>query len=147
MALKPLRKMDDGSVVVQFHWLKSHTLKSTTTFEGVDMNDRMLQAGLEDNSAWGDVLMHRKSGLPIETGQTFILKGNGPLLAPSFELLQLSWDLSRIVAISGAAEPVDLSDVESDDEDIDEDNFDWVQQWAGRIREDEKPQYGAKSPS
>lgn len=70
----------------------------------------MKNAGLEDNSAWGDILAHGKDGLPLRTGQTFILRADKdrPELAPSFELLKLSWDMLRIIAISGAAEPKEL---------------------------------------
>jgi hypothetical protein len=34
LALKPLRQLDDGSVVVQLHWLKRHQIQPTTEFEG-----------------------------------------------------------------------------------------------------------------
>ncbi|EHK43757.1 hypothetical protein TRIATDRAFT_86854 [Trichoderma atroviride IMI 206040] len=106
LALKPLRQLDDGSVVVQFHWLKRHQIKPTTKFEG-SVNDFVKNAGLEDNSAWGDIMAYTKGGLPLRTGQTFTLKADKdrPELVPSFELLKLSWDMLRIIAISGAAEP------------------------------------------
>jgi hypothetical protein len=116
MALKPLRELDDGSVVVQFHWLKQHNVSAKTCFGdgGIDINNYMQKLGLEDNTAWGDIYAHRRSGLPIETGQTFILKADKPELVPSFELLELSWNLLRIIAISGAAEPQDLLDHDQD---------------------------------
>ncbi|KAM0456824.1 hypothetical protein ACHAPV_007115 [Trichoderma viride] len=109
LALKPLRQLDDGSVVVQFHWLKRHQIKPTTQFEG-NFNDLMKKAGLEDNSAWGDILAYGKDGMPLRTGQIFTLKADkdNPELVPSFELLKLSWDMLRIIAISGAAEPKEL---------------------------------------
>ncbi|KAM0510952.1 hypothetical protein ACHAPE_010383 [Trichoderma viride] len=106
LALKPLRQLEDGSVVVQLHWLKRHQIQPTTKFEG-SVNDFMKNAGLEDNSAWGDILAYGKDGLPFRTGQTFTLRADKdrPELVPSFELLKLSWDMLRIIAISGAAEP------------------------------------------
>lgn len=107
MALKPLRQLHDGSVVVQFHWLKRHQIKLTTEFKG-STNDFMQNAGLEDNSAWGEILAHKESGLPLTTGQVFTLKADKAELVPSFELLKLSWDMLRIIAISGAAEPKEL---------------------------------------
>lgn len=109
LALKPLRQLDDGSVVVQFHWLKCHQIKPTTQFDG-NFNDFMKKAGLEDNSAWGDILAYGKDGMPLRTGQIFTLKADkdNPELVPSFELLKLSWDMLRIIAISGAAEPKEL---------------------------------------
>lgn len=74
------------------------------------MNDFMKNAGLEDNSAWGDILAYGKDGVPLRTGQIFTLKADKdkPELAPSFELLKLSWEMLRIIAISGAAEPKTL---------------------------------------
>ncbi|UKZ67000.1 uncharacterized protein TrAtP1_008164 [Trichoderma atroviride] len=52
-------------------------------------------------------MAYTKGGLPLRTGQTFTLKADKdrPELVPSFELLKLSWDMLRIIAISGAAEP------------------------------------------
>lgn len=70
MAMKPLRKTDDGSVVVQFHWLKRHHVAPSDTLRGINMDEWIRRAGLADNSAWGDNI----SGLPVETGQTFVLQ-------------------------------------------------------------------------
>lgn len=132
MALKPLRQLDDGSVVVQFHWLKRHQLRSTTKFGG-NFDDFMQKAGLEDNAAWGDILAHRKSGLPLKTGQIFTLRApaDKPEWIPSFELLKLSWDMSRIIAISGAAEPKELW--KNDDRDDDADT--WASEVSFRLRD------------
>ncbi|KAL7923248.1 hypothetical protein ACQKWADRAFT_290374 [Trichoderma austrokoningii] len=107
LALKPLRQLADGSVIVQLHWLKRHQIKSTATWEGT-IDELMQRAGLEDNSAWGEMLAYKKDGLPLKTGQIFTLKADKPELVPSFELLKLSWDMLRIIAISGAAEPKEL---------------------------------------
>lgn len=73
------------------------------------MDNILATAGLSDNTAWGEEgLARRESGLRIETGQTFVLKTDDPENLPSFELLQLSWDLLRIAAICGAAESDDM---------------------------------------
>jgi hypothetical protein len=106
MALKPLRKTEDGSVVVQFHWLKRHEFEPSASLRGANIDEWMQRAGLADNSAWGSNI----SGLPVETGQTFVLRAKDPAHVPSFELLQMSWDLRRIVAISGATNLRNLSD-------------------------------------
>lgn len=108
MALKPLRKIDDKSILVQIHWLKHHPMKCSNIFHGT-MDGWLRKVGLENNSTWGNITSHRWSGIPTETGQTFILKAENPEHVPNFELLKLSWDLLRITAISGAAEPQDLS--------------------------------------
>lgn len=101
-ALKPPRKTEDGGVVVQFHWLKANGLKPHRPLRGgLSFSDILSEAGLSDNDAWGDKLAHRKSGLPLQTGQTFVLGAKYPEQAPSFELLQLSWDLLRVAAICG----------------------------------------------
>lgn len=162
MALKPLRKLDDGSIVVQFHWLKTPGLKLATRLpmDNLDMDRWMHSANLEDNSSWGDMRIHRWSGIPIETGQTFILRATDPSLIPNFELLQLSWDLLRMIAICGAAEPEDLLDDNgSSSEDFgaeafetnvsvwNEDNYVQLRHWAGDIESNEELEHDANSTS
>ncbi|KAH6608934.1 hypothetical protein Trco_002280 [Trichoderma cornu-damae] len=107
MALKPLRKTDNGAVVVQFHWLKRSGLPGSPQLfsnDEVDIDALFEAAGLEDNTAWGETLCGRNGGFLIETGQTFTLQARDPSHTPNFELLQLSWELLRIVAISGIVE-------------------------------------------
>lgn len=150
MALKPLRKKDDGSVVVQLHWLKRHYVTPSTSLQGVDMDEWMQRAGLADNSTWGT----NTSGIPIETGQTFVLGANDPAHIPNFELLQLSWDLLRIMAISGVATLEDWSDYGGSDGDIyheaesgiwNEDDYARMQSWASNIQTDEELKNNAES--
>lgn len=76
----------------------------------------MSEAGLSDNRAWGGCFVHRRSGLPLETGQTFVFGTKIPERAPSFELLQLSWHLLRVAAICGAAQAVELGIDDGDDD-------------------------------
>lgn len=137
LALKPLRNTDSGAVVVQFHWLKVNRLKPHMPLEKpnevLPFSGILSKAGLSDNGTWGDKLAHRKSGLPLQTGQTFVLGAKDPERAPSFELLQLSWDLLRVGAISGAAGPLEL------DNDDDTDNsgvgyWDWEENELGQWR-------------
>ena len=120
IALKPLRVEENGAVVVQFHSLKESKLKPRTFLEkpldNLSFGDILLKAGLEDNRDWGGMSAHRKSGIRLETGQTFVLGAKNPDRAPSFELLKLSWNLLQVAAICGAAEPEELTGEEEDDD-------------------------------
>lgn len=152
IAIKPLRKLDDKSIIVQFHYLKSHNQRSPTIMQSGTMDAWLSKMRLENNSAWGnEITIHRQSGIPLETGQTFVIKADNPNHLPNFELLKLSWDMLRIIAISGAAEPQDLSNDDcSGDGDVDlriehesnvsiwnEDNYAELRRWAGKVENDE----------
>ena len=115
-ALKPLRQSQDG-IVVQWYWLKGAVLKPRVHIR--PDQDILLQAGLTDQN-WGERLAHRKSGVPIWTGQTFILRAENPEDLPSWDLLQMQWDLLRVAAICGAADVTD-DYYDLDDEDCAED--------------------------
>ncbi|KAM0426986.1 hypothetical protein ACHAPT_007884 [Fusarium lateritium] len=113
LAFKPLEVSETG-IRVQFHWLKRSPFKPKSVLTGVDIHD---QAGLDD-SQWGhELFFHRKSGMPLETGQVFHISAQNPADIPSFELLQLSWDLLRVAAISGAGEASEEDYWDSDDDD------------------------------
>ncbi|KAK0656338.1 hypothetical protein B0T16DRAFT_34368 [Cercophora newfieldiana] len=101
LALKPLRETPEG-IVVQWHWLKRSVLKPNMYIRS-DM-DVLLQAGVTDQR-WGDTLAHRESGVRIQTGQTFILQRHKHM--PSWELLEMQWDLLRVAALCGAADVMD----------------------------------------
>ncbi|CAK7273591.1 hypothetical protein SEPCBS119000_005739 [Sporothrix epigloea] len=67
-----------------------------------------LCGGGTDFESWGrPPVAHRKSGLPLETGQIFTIRAENPEDLPSFDLLEMQWDLLRIAAMSGAAEAQD----------------------------------------
>ncbi|KAL2173476.1 uncharacterized protein P884DRAFT_264956 [Thermothelomyces heterothallicus CBS 202.75] len=101
-ALKPLRQTPEG-IVVQWHWLKESILKPLVHIRPND--DILLQAGVTDQN-WGKGLIaHRESGVRIQTGQTFLLRRHEEM--PSWELLELHWDLLRVAAICGAADVTD----------------------------------------
>ncbi|KAK3945642.1 hypothetical protein QBC46DRAFT_371261 [Diplogelasinospora grovesii] len=102
-ALKPLRQTRN-EIVVQWHWLKKAILKPRGEIR--EDQDILVQAGLVDQS-WGANLEHRRSGVPIQTGQTFIIRAENPEDLPSFELLELQWNLLRVAAICGAADATD----------------------------------------
>ena len=103
-ALKPLRQTRN-EIVLQWHWLRYGILKPRTMIK--EDQDLLVQAGLTDQVSWGTNLAHRKSGVRIQTGQTFVIRAENPEDLPSFELLELQWDLLRVAAICGAAEATD----------------------------------------
>jgi len=103
-ALKPLRCPDDNSIVVQWHWLKTATLKPWDRAPCHEPTASILErAGLTDKN-WGERLAHRESGIPIRTGQIFTIRAENPEDLPSWDLLELSWNLLRVAAICGAAD-------------------------------------------
>ncbi|KAL7933260.1 hypothetical protein V8C35DRAFT_305353 [Trichoderma chlorosporum] len=113
MALKPLGTNKDGSVQVQLHWLRTSTLKPTQIFDDLTTIRQVINSSdIGDNKYWGRIEAHRPSGLPLKTGQTFKLRADDSNEVPNIELLQLSWDLLRVVAICGAAELFDWWDIE-----------------------------------
>ncbi|KAL2756661.1 hypothetical protein ACRALDRAFT_2026691 [Sodiomyces alcalophilus JCM 7366] len=127
-ALRPLRQTRN-EIVVQFHWLRKTPLKPRTDIMGEQ--DILGQAGLTDHQSWGVNLAHRRSGFPIQTGQTFIIRAENPEDLPSFELLDLQWNLLRVAAISGAAEATD-EDYETDDDEAEAALDLWSQTMYGR---------------
>ncbi|PKK40956.1 hypothetical protein CI102_15192, partial [Trichoderma harzianum] len=164
MALKPLRKLDDGTVQVQLHWLKTSELKPTQVFnKNMKIQNAVDSAGIGENQSWGTITAHRQSGLPLQTGQVFNLTAKIPDHIPNMEFLQLSWDLLRVAAICGAAEPSDLSDFDDDDDDNGyevetssamyyDDNYAEMSRWAREVENEEEedreehPSYNEKSP-
>ncbi|KAK3938474.1 hypothetical protein QBC46DRAFT_440494 [Diplogelasinospora grovesii] len=95
-ALKPLRETPEGIV-------KAILKPAVWIFPDQDI---LLQAGLTDQN-WGDSLAHRRSGVTIRTGQTFLLRADNPEDKPSWELLEMQWNLLRVAAICGAADVTD----------------------------------------
>ncbi|KAL6787767.1 hypothetical protein J3E68DRAFT_445048 [Trichoderma sp. SZMC 28012] len=108
LALKPLAKMEDGSVIVQLFWLKGTTLQPQDFLfkrhDSASFEDILKRAGLENNEEWGPSLAFRKDGQRLQSGQLFVLKANPDvgIEAPDFKHLQIMWDLTRVAAICGA---------------------------------------------
>ncbi|CAK7564432.1 MAG: hypothetical protein SEPTF4163_002323, partial [Sporothrix epigloea] len=72
----------------------------------------------DDLETWGpQPVAHRKSGLPLRTGQIFTIRAENPEDLPSFELLDMQWNLLRVAAMSGAAEAEDAPPEEEDEDD------------------------------
>jgi len=118
-ALKPLKPLgqDNNSIVVQWHWLKPTMFKPKDRTCRYDSTATILEkAGLMDKN-WGTRLAHRESGVPIRTGQIFTIRADNPEDLPSWDLLELSWNLLRVAAICGAADVPDEYWDESDDDD------------------------------
>lgn len=111
MALKPIGETENG-VVVQFYWLREGNYKPNSV--GADFATFTTQSGINQGKCWGYNIAHRRSGLKLDTGQTFTLESDNPAHRPNFQLLKISWDLRRVAAICGAA--VGESWEESDDE-------------------------------
>ncbi|CAK7228553.1 hypothetical protein SBRCBS47491_006944 [Sporothrix bragantina] len=121
-ALKPLSVSAPGQqpeLVVQFHWLKRHrTRPAPKDLHEYDTAITAMSGGDTDILRWGAPLVaHRRSGVRIQTGQLFTIRADTPEQLPSFELLQLQWDMMRISAMCGAA---DVYDDEYNDDDSDE---------------------------
>ncbi|SPQ17588.1 fee270ed-584f-4a31-8c5c-59839a31ac0b [Thermothielavioides terrestris] len=114
-ALKPLRHTPN-EVVVQWHWLKRSALLPRTEI-GQAQDAFLALAGLNDMT-WGLCLAHRRSGVPIQTGQTFVIRAEKPEDLPSFELLEVQWNLLRVAAICGAANVIDASYYDLDDDEV-----------------------------
>ncbi len=73
--------------------------------------------GTTGTMAWGSGLAHRESGVPIDNGQTFVIRAEKPEDLPSFEMLELQWNLLRIAAICGVADAPDENNKDLDDYD------------------------------
>jgi hypothetical protein len=84
---------------LQFHWLKRSGLKPWTSVG----DDFLQEAGLAGDAGviWG------QGELLINSGEIFTVSAQDSDHLPSFELLQLQWDLHRVAAICGAAEVTD----------------------------------------
>ncbi len=105
-ALKPLFQTQ-STITVQFHWLRRTWLLPETEIEV--SGDRLVDflSSRIPPETWGSCLAHRASGVPIRTGQTFVIRAEHPEDLPSFDLLELQWNLLRVAAICGVANDPD----------------------------------------
>ncbi|PKK44981.1 hypothetical protein CI102_9787, partial [Trichoderma harzianum] len=87
MALKPIGETENG-VVVQFHWLREGNYKRNSV--GADFATFTTQSGIDQGKSWGYNIAHRRSGLKLDTGQTFTLESDNPAHRPNFQLLKIS---------------------------------------------------------
>ncbi|KAG7290736.1 hypothetical protein NEMBOFW57_000739 [Staphylotrichum longicolle] len=115
LALKPLRQ-SPNEIVVQWHWLKKSSFLPRTEIS--QAQDTFLHHARLNDVTWGSCLAHRRSGVPIQTGQTFVIRAEKPEDLPSFELLEMQWNLLRVAAICGAADVSDASYYNLDDDQV-----------------------------
>ena len=114
-AFKPLSHTSN-TITLQFHWLRRTNLFPSTIIE-VSGETLLDSTGLRiPTKTWGSCLAHRASGVPIRTGQTFVIRADNANELPSFELLELQWNLLRVAAICGAADVEDELDSDVDDD-------------------------------
>ena len=107
-AFKPLSQTPT-TITLQFHWLRRTNLLPSTLVEA--SGEAILNGLRMSPETWGlGNLAHRASGMPLKTGQTFVIRAENAEDLPSFELLELQWNLHRIAAICGAADLADLLD-------------------------------------
>ncbi|KAF4461919.1 hypothetical protein FALBO_11283 [Fusarium albosuccineum] len=103
-AFKPLRQVGN-TIVIQFHWLKQSELKPDSSINSGFMEETGL-AG-ESGARWGKGFVLHESGHSVKTGQIFTITAKNQDDLPSFDLLQLQWDLHRVAAMCGAANVTD----------------------------------------
>lgn len=114
-AFKPLSHTST-TITLQFHWLRRAKLSPSTIIE-ISGEAFLDSTGLRiPPKTWGACLAHRASGVPIRTGQTFVIRADNANDLPSFELLELQWNLLRVAAICGAAEVEDELDSDVGDD-------------------------------
>lgn len=78
-------------------------------------------------------IAHRKSGIPLRTGQVFTFKAKTPEERPSFDLLLLQWNLVQVAAMSGAA---DVYEAGNPDYTLDEgDGAAYTEDWIDRLED------------
>ncbi|GIK07724.1 hypothetical protein Aspvir_003391 [Aspergillus viridinutans] len=107
-AFKPLRVSSDSrEMECEFHWLP-HKPHGPT--DKVDLSRRPSSTTGLDQS--GGRFSYTFEGCRIQSGRPFVLKTSNPVThpLPSFTLLQMSWKLTQIVALSAAAEDPDPED-------------------------------------
>lgn len=108
LALKPVRTLELNAIKVQLHWLQPSSTTPEAVVDSPSVDTHCLQAMWgdgNDSKSWGrPPVVHRKSGLPLGTGQLFTIRAKDPADLPSFELLEMQWYLMRLAAMAGAAD-------------------------------------------
>ena len=100
LALRPIRTLDPCTIKLQLHWLRHACTRPTAPLSGTFDDIRLLCGGEDGLKTWGpQPLAHRKSGLPLRTGQIFTIRAENPKDLPSFKLLDMQWNLLRVAAI------------------------------------------------
>ncbi|KAK6226333.1 hypothetical protein QIS74_02380 [Colletotrichum tabaci] len=95
--------MQIEGVKVRFHWLKRTTHESMYTILGpnAELNPRKMWKDWED-----DIVVHDVDGRPLENGHILEIFPTSQAEAPDMDILRLQWDILRMHALSGGADPV-----------------------------------------
>ncbi|WQF81348.1 Putative HNH nuclease [Colletotrichum destructivum] len=90
-------------VKLRFHWLKRTTHESMYSILGPDaeLNPRKMWKDWEDN-----IVVHDVDGRPLENGHVLGIFPTSQAEAPDMEILRLRWDVLRMHALTGGADPV-----------------------------------------
>lgn len=119
-ALRPVDQPDPTRLEVEFYWQKKSADWSTRISFLAKPNS------LRHPHTTGDYTLYIPTGQfdqnghevarPVESGDSFVLTTSDPqnLPLPSWSLLEMQWHLQHIAAMSGATEPQDYSDFDSD---------------------------------
>lgn len=107
---------NDSKQSMTFHWLP--TVKHTGVITAEAQPEHEDGPGNSSNGVPNGRRIYREDGVRILSGERIDMTTDDPqrLSLPSYGLLRLQWDMQRLLHLSAAAEPVDLSD-DSDDDD------------------------------
>nr|XP_036579514.1 uncharacterized protein CTRU02_10385 [Colletotrichum truncatum]KAF6787122.1 hypothetical protein CTRU02_10385 [Colletotrichum truncatum] len=87
-------------IKVRFHWLKRTTLASLYDVPAPGANPRNMW------KAWDpEVAVYDVNGLPLADGQVIEIWGTDKAAPPSERILKFQWDILRMHALSGGADP------------------------------------------
>ncbi|CAK7269608.1 hypothetical protein SEPCBS119000_003657 [Sporothrix epigloea] len=105
LALRPIRSLDPCAIKLQVHWLRRSITRPRSLSSENFKDISSLCGGGPDYQSWGQSpAAYRRSGLPLQTGQIFTIRADSTEDLPSFDLLDMQWNLLRVAAMSGAAE-------------------------------------------
>ncbi|KAI2619267.1 hypothetical protein GGR54DRAFT_647936 [Hypoxylon sp. NC1633] len=112
-ALKPVTKLKNG-IRLEFHWLQTAGKMIRDTVP-IDTDPRPLLKDFSDVSGCTSI-SNSRTCRPILTGEIFDIVSDDESLLPSYDILQLQWDLLRMVSLNGASEEPDDEGEDGDDD-------------------------------
>ncbi|TQN72273.1 hypothetical protein CSHISOI_03202 [Colletotrichum shisoi] len=106
--------MQIEGVKIRFHWLRRTAHESMHTIIGpnAELNPRKMWKDWKDK-----IVVHDVDGRPLENGHILEIFPTSQAEAPDMDILQLQWDILRMHALTGGADPV----LYAPDDDYDED--------------------------
>ena len=119
-ALEPIPrdpKDENQQQSVIFHWLP--VIKHSGSIKAGTHPDHEEDPANSSDMSSLSMRLHRADGKRVYSGHRIDMKTSDPenLPLPSYELLRLQWDVQRLLRLSAGAEPIELSDDSSDDDD------------------------------